>query len=251
MALTVDGQIDVATSNEYIYATVSGFVVAAVSGQPITISGDAVITSVSGQPVLISGQLTTYSGIGVAVQSGYGVTVQSGYGVITSISGQSVGVNISGQPVVHWNRYPILKGYEYRADVWNNSISKPNTMEMLIKTSNRVVHFEYRILSGGEASIVLYENPTVTSNGLLYGPINMNRTSSTTPVTTFYTGGKHTSGTGTRLMVDYVAVPSPSFASIPNEQEFVFKTSATYLFVANIVGTNLPIGLTAYVWEEP
>jgi len=170
-------------------------------------------------------------------------------------SGELVEVDATANALVTQNMVhkQIHNGIAFEADYVSESVADDETIEMLISTdASQSVHIRFQAGVGGDARIQIFENPTVTDNGTAITPVNRNRTSANTAVTSVY-HTPTTSADGT-ILADHLApgggTGKSTGAIATSFEEYILKSSEDYLFrVTNISGSNNPLSISVAFYE--
>ena len=150
----------------------------------------------------------------------------------------------------------VHEGVAYSISGYNSGLANNGTVVFFGMTGTKEVHFlalEFTSNIGGWL-IELYEAPTVTTNGTLQTPVNLNFESTNTNGMTVYAGGT-VSANGTIKITKHIhPLGSGSNAIASTEQSIksgvILKKNTTYMFkITNNSGASSPYEITLQ-WIE-
>jgi len=103
---------------------------------------------------------------------------------------------------------------------------------LIVNGSSRELHITFHIVSGAEAYVYLYENPTITAAGTAIPIHDMNRTTSNSPASTTAYQGPTVGAVGTNLSQSLIEGGSAGRAiggQVRWGTEWIFKKNEEYL----------------------
>jgi hypothetical protein len=119
---------------------------------------------------------------------------------------------------------------------------------MLFKTGSKTVHIYGEVVSSDLGSFKFYESPTITADGTPLVPLNKNRNSTNTPLSTVYASPTVTAN-GTLLDSFLLSTTKNAGGKDSNENEWNLKPNTDYLF-AIYSGANNNDFITKADWYE-
>lgn len=223
------------------------------------ISGDHVFVE-SGVHVGISGQhVYVESGVHVVSQSGTLYCITDGYTYLRDTSGNVMNVDrtVKAGITINTPHHEIHEGNMWHAWCRQSGLGDDSNLEMLIVTgSGKEIHLAPDGACGGDAWLEMYENVTVSSNGVLITPNCMHRTTSGTARTLTYCGPVVTS-TMHPLSVQFMTGGQKQFAVgglIRPNTEWIFdgvSGSINYLLrIVNVAGSAKDASIGVEFYEE-
>jgi hypothetical protein len=138
-------------------------------------------------------------------------------------------------------------GKEFRTGHLVSGLDNTSSIDYLILTSNQNVHLEMQIIHTNDCEEQFYENPVVTSNGVLLGTVNVNRTAVyNLPTSLIYTSTTTTSA-GIQLGQCYL----PQYTTwSPVTPEYILEEGSAYLLriISYAAGNVIQVVLRTYYY---
>ena len=149
--------------------------------------------------------------------------------------------------VMQYEHHEIHEGKSYVVS-GTVTLASGEYRNLLISTnSTSNAHLIGLVRASAEASILWYENPTLSANGTAVTPVNRNRSSANAANTAFYTSPSWTN-TGTLLYTAGVGAGAKYGGEENHDAEWILDTSQDYLLrvLSAANGNNVSFALSWY-----
>jgi len=151
----------------------------------------------------------------------------------------------------------VHNGVSFLVDNYNPNLANNASDIFLGMTGSKEVHFlglDVTTASGGWL-IELYESPTVTANGTLFNPINLNFESTNTSNMTIYTGGTVTASGALKLHKRIHVIGTGATNRVDTDGSIkggaILKKNTTYMFkITNLSGASNAYEAHMYYTEK-
>ena len=135
----------------------------------------------------------------------------------------------------------VHRGYMFDAWNYNAALGSGAALEILIVTAaSHGIHARFAAAAGGDALLTVFENPTVSNNGVAVVPMNRNRSSARTALGLVY---KNPTIAADGVQIGNTLLPGGDRGQTgggggSSFEEFILAPSTKYLFRL----TNLAVG---------